>query len=180
MCLSLSSNNILSVLRGKEAKEVLWVRLVHVVMPGSQANWDPKVPEEREAPQLVLPSSVCPCTSSREFKLSCSHTWFHTHSVQLVDVWKRAKQRVSWGNRKNAHKGKWSGSLFCDGCRGMLRSDWQQTASTAATRVQTRDYSQFYFRWRVEVTCRTDSREFSNTTRSFSSNHGLCFLFSNS
>lgn len=58
MCLSLYFNNILSVLRVKEAFQVLSVRLAHVVTLASQVNQDRKVPEEREAHQLVLILSV--------------------------------------------------------------------------------------------------------------------------
>lgn len=64
MHLCLSSKNILYVLRVKEAFRVLLVRLANVATPASQANGDRKVPEEREAHQLVLILCVCPLTSS--------------------------------------------------------------------------------------------------------------------
>lgn len=47
----LSSNNILSLLRVKEAFQVLSARLASVVTWASQVNQDRKVPEEREAHQ---------------------------------------------------------------------------------------------------------------------------------
>lgn len=64
MCLSLSFNNIHSLLRVKEAFRVLSVRLASAVTLASKVNRDRKVPEEHEAHQLVLILSVCPVSSS--------------------------------------------------------------------------------------------------------------------
>lgn len=87
-CVSLSSNNILTLLRVKEAFQVLSVRLASAVTWARQVNRGRKVPEEREAHRWVLVLSTCPFTSSCARHSSAATRAPTDNTYLLCPVWR--------------------------------------------------------------------------------------------